>query len=174
MGGKHKTKVDRGICFRINCGEPVYLDGMCVDHHAEKDQVSRLAHVTKGQPTHPDLLPVQPKKVEWSDAGWAVWLPLVEAAPHQPCQSHPYDFFAEDQERGGAVQAKVRRARESCGRCLDRVACREFGIAHSRDHGVWGGTTPDERAAILRARGQVHVELHSSWHVEPVRRQEAS
>lgn len=174
MGGKHATKVQRGLCFRRECEEPVHADGMCVDHYAEKDQVSRLAHVSKDQPTHPDLLPVQPKKVEWSEQGWAVWLPLVEAAPHQPCSMHPWDFFADDQERGGAAQAKVKRACESCRVCPDRVPCREFGIAHSRDHGVWGGTTPDERAAILRARGQVHVELHASWHVEPVRRREAS
>lgn len=47
-------------------------------------------------------------------------------------------------------------ARDLCGRCWRRDACLELALAcpHAQviGGGVWGGTTPTERRAILRSR----------------------
>ena len=47
----------------------------------------------------------------------------------------------------------------TCERCPLMVACREYGIAHE-EHGMWGGTTPPQRAKIRKQRRQVLVEPH--------------
>lgn len=164
MGGGHRTKVDRGLCWRPGCDNPIYANQQCSAHYQDERRRERLAAVGQGQPTHPDQLPVKPYKVLWkADGRWQAYIPLVEARHGQPCREHPEDFYPEDGDGPGANVPKVRRARASCAGCPDRVPCLEFGIAHSIEHGVWGGTTPDERRAMLRARGQVSVELHTSW-----------
>ena len=48
---------------------------------------------------------------------------------------------------------------DMCKRCPISNACREYAIAHE-GHGIWGGTLPDERAAIRRERKQIMVEPH--------------
>lgn len=46
---------------------------------------------------------------------------------------------------------------DKCMTCDFLLACREYGIAHE-DFGMWGATTPAERQAIRKARGQALVE----------------
>lgn len=41
-------------------------------------------------------------------------------------------------------------ARRVCARCVVRIECLEAGL--DQEHGMWGGTTPDERAALRRSR----------------------
>ena len=43
-------------------------------------------------------------------------------------------------------------ARAVCARCLVRAECREFALSSSETlaHGVWGGTSPQERKALRR------------------------
>ena len=49
--------------------------------------------------------------------------------------------------RAGAEAAKA-----ICQRCPARQPCLEWALSANEQHGVWGGTTPLERAAIRRAR----------------------
>lgn len=123
------------------------------------------------QPTHPDLLPVKPLRVEWGKGGWAAYIPLPAARDDQPCRDHPEDFFAEEGDRALASSEKWKRAMVSCMACPSRVPCAEYGIAHSRDFGIWGGTTPKDRKRILQARGQVFVELHAAWGRDDMRKE---
>jgi WhiB family redox-sensing transcriptional regulator len=141
----------------------VYVDGLCQHHYWLQQQDALLAELSAHQPKHPDELPVRPRRVQWLRAGWAVWMPLPTAHDGQPCRQHPDDFFPAEHDRAGMTGMKVARARESCIACPDRVPCAEYGIAHSRDYGVWGGTTPEERRRILKIRGQVFVDLHGGW-----------
>ena len=46
-----------------------------------------------------------------------------------------------------------------CSRCPIVTACREYAIAHE-GYGIWGGTSPEERARVRRARKQIMVEPH--------------
>jgi len=47
----------------------------------------------------------------------------------------------------------ARRARRICDVCCVRLQCLEYAVDHRIAFGVWGGTTPKERRAIVRLRG---------------------
>jgi WhiB family redox-sensing transcriptional regulator len=54
--------------------------------------------------------------------------------------------------------AKTAREREAaakavCGGCPVRVQCLTYALEHGEEHGVWGGTSARERAAIRELRG---------------------
>lgn len=49
-------------------------------------------------------------------------------------------------------------AREFCRSCPVLEECREYAIERNIKHGIWGDTTPRERAAIRRARGLIDDE----------------
>jgi WhiB family transcriptional regulator, redox-sensing transcriptional regulator len=44
------------------------------------------------------------------------------------------------------------RARAICRRCPVRAECLSFALETVQDHGVWGGTSEDERRALRRNR----------------------
>ena len=45
----------------------------------------------------------------------------------------------------GPGQDEVTRAKEVCAACLVRRQCLQFALATRQAHGVWGGTTEEER-----------------------------
>ena len=51
----------------------------------------------------------------------------------------------------------ARAAKAVCMGCPVRQRCLDYAIAHNERHGVWGGTTPDERRVIRRSAGLVKV-----------------
>lgn len=57
-------------------------------------------------------------------------------------------FFADDM-RDTTAKARVDQARAICRVCPVRQACLDYALATSA-WGVWGGTTRDQRAAILK------------------------
>lgn len=50
----------------------------------------------------------------------------------------------------GARQAA--EAQRICARCRVRRECLEFAIDIHETHGIWGGTTPEERVRVRRQR----------------------
>jgi WhiB family redox-sensing transcriptional regulator len=62
------------------------------------------------------------------------------------------ELFFPLSERGQAI-TQIARAKRICAGCRVRLACLEFALASGEAHGVWGGTTEDERARI-RARNR--------------------
>lgn len=50
----------------------------------------------------------------------------------------------------GASQAA--RAQRICERCRVRRQCLEFAMTSGQAHGIWGGTTPEERIRVRRQR----------------------
>lgn len=42
----------------------------------------------------------------------------------------------------------------TCGECEVRQACLDYALSIKEDEGIWGGTTPKDRRAILRARSK--------------------
>ena len=62
----------------------------------------------------------------------------------------------------GARQAA--KAQRICGRCTVRRECLEFAMNSREVHGIWGGTTPEERVrarrqrAAARRRGRLREE----------------
>lgn len=61
-----------------------------------------------------------------------------------PCrQKDPELWFADD----GPQQAV---AKKDCQLCRVRIPCLKEGLQpHNIEFGIWGGTTPEERAALL-------------------------
>ena len=59
-------------------------------------------------------------------------------------------FYSPHGERGTALMRRVRQAQRLCAACEVRVECAEFALAIGERHGVWGGTTHDDRVALLR------------------------
>jgi WhiB family transcriptional regulator, redox-sensing transcriptional regulator len=53
---------------------------------------------------------------------------------------------------GGAASAQVSRALRICGDCRVRQECLDFAMRTREQVGIWGGTTPEERLRVLRAR----------------------
>ena len=54
----------------------------------------------------------------------------------------------------GAGQRQEEKARAFCGRCQVRPQCLAFALATRQAHGVWGGTTEDERRRLRQAEHQ--------------------
>jgi WhiB family transcriptional regulator, redox-sensing transcriptional regulator len=68
------------------------------------------------------------------------------------CQAAPELFFPV--AMGGAGLAEITRAKAVCSRCPVRRQCLDYAIETGQSHGVWGGTTVDERRAIARRRAR--------------------
>jgi WhiB family transcriptional regulator, redox-sensing transcriptional regulator len=78
-------------------------------------------------------------------AGIAEWWELAA------CQSaDPELFFPVVAVGGGAV--RVSRAKAICARCAIRRQCLDYALVSAEPHGIWGGTTEDERRAIAAHR----------------------
>jgi WhiB family redox-sensing transcriptional regulator len=58
-------------------------------------------------------------------------------------------FFHPEGERGRARAAREIAAKAVCARCPVIRQCYEAALAAHEPYGVWGGTTEEERAAIL-------------------------
>lgn len=65
-----------------------------------------------------------------------------------PCQADPELMFPVAEPGTDAYDEQVVRARAVCARCPVRVACREYAVETGAPYGIWGGTTPKERAQL--------------------------
>jgi WhiB family redox-sensing transcriptional regulator len=50
----------------------------------------------------------------------------------------------------GPARDEIARAKAVCAGCRVRRQCLQFALATSQMHGVWGGTTEDERLPLVR------------------------
>jgi WhiB family redox-sensing transcriptional regulator len=55
---------------------------------------------------------------------------------------------------GSAASKQVERAMRICAGCTVRQQCLDFAIRSGEKDGIWGGTTPDERIRVRRARNR--------------------
>ncbi len=76
------------------------------------------------------------------------------------CQTaDPELFFPVAGGRAGV--ADIARAKAVCAACLVREQCLDYAVETGQAHGVWGGTTVDERRAIA-ARRRRHLARRAS------------
>jgi WhiB family transcriptional regulator, redox-sensing transcriptional regulator len=52
----------------------------------------------------------------------------------------------------GLARSQVAEARAVCERCAVRRQCLEFALRTGETHGIWGGTTPEERRRARRRK----------------------
>lgn len=67
-----------------------------------------------------------------------------------PCYGQAAIFFPDDNDGNGAYA----RAKQLCALCPIRVQCADTALENREPYGVWGGTTPAERARIIRKAGR--------------------
>jgi WhiB family transcriptional regulator, redox-sensing transcriptional regulator len=51
----------------------------------------------------------------------------------------------------GASTAQIEQARRICAGCLVRRECLDYAMANGENHGIWGGTTPEDRTRARRS-----------------------
>jgi WhiB family transcriptional regulator, redox-sensing transcriptional regulator len=66
------------------------------------------------------------------------------------CLSADPDLFFPLSSSGPAEQ--IARAKAVCARCQVRSECLEFALTHDQTHGIWGGTTVEDRQRLRRRR----------------------
>lgn len=66
--------------------------------------------------------------------------------PESPlcAESDPELFFVEDKH--STVQ--IKKAKEICFKCVERVACRTYALKADERYGIWGGLSEKERRVI--------------------------
>ena len=60
------------------------------------------------------------------------------------CLSADPDLFFPISATGPAVK-QIAQAKAICAACQVRLECLEFALSHDLVHGIWGGTTPEDR-----------------------------
>jgi WhiB family redox-sensing transcriptional regulator len=63
-------------------------------------------------------------------------------------------FFPNDEK-----PEHISRAMAYCATCCVRLECLDYAINNRIDHGIWGGTTAQERRRILRNRAVTRTQL---------------
>ena len=59
----------------------------------------------------------------------------------------------------GPGQEDIAQAKAVCARCPVRKQCLQFALATHQVHGVWGGTTEEERRLQMQAQPTVPAQL---------------
>jgi WhiB family transcriptional regulator, redox-sensing transcriptional regulator len=67
------------------------------------------------------------------------------------CLSADPDLFFPISSTGPA-EKQVARAKMICAGCAVRQECLEYAVTHDQLHGIWGGTTPQDRQRERRRK----------------------
>jgi WhiB family redox-sensing transcriptional regulator len=62
---------------------------------------------------------------------------------------------------GSAADGQISSALRVCAGCTVRQQCLDFAMTTGEAHGIWGGTTPDERIRARRRATRRRKELQS-------------
>ena len=52
----------------------------------------------------------------------------------------------------GPAERQIARAKVICAGCPVRIQCLDFALTHDQTHGIWGGTTAEDRQRDRRRR----------------------
>ena len=72
-------------------------------------------------------------------------LSAIYAAGTVPCESYPELFFPEDIPEPEVRHQATVIAKAMCSSCPVKITCFEYALETDQRHGIWGGTSPDER-----------------------------
>ena len=86
---------------------------------------------TRGQPRPGAAAPMLPRPPAWMSHGLCT-------------RADPDAWFPEKGHKDLA-----RAATRVCARCPVRRLCLAYALANREQHGIWGGTTPRQRRALL-------------------------
>lgn len=69
------------------------------------------------------------------------------------CKDTDPDLFYPVGTTGLALE-QIENAKAVCRGCIAQLACLEYALANNEEHGIWGGTSEEERRAIRRKRAK--------------------
>ncbi|MGW4639100.1 WhiB family transcriptional regulator [Sphaerisporangium sp. NPDC004334] len=75
-------------------------------------------------------------------------IPAVSWLRRAACRGEDPELFFPISAKGPGY-AQHERAKAVCRRCPVRNACLDYAVRTGQEHGIWGGTDPDERRASL-------------------------
>ena len=73
------------------------------------------------------------------------FLKLINDQGGVPCEKLPAAFFPEDIVDPDLRQASTKMAKALCKTCPIIESCFTYALETNQRHGIWGGTTPEER-----------------------------
>ena len=73
------------------------------------------------------------------------------------CQGMDTDMFYPDAERRARADTASATAYRTCRRCLVRQVCLEYALETDQRHGIWGGTSPEQRLRLRTFGGDIPV-----------------
>lgn len=73
------------------------------------------------------------------------------------CLDEDPELFFPVGQRGLQVLLQVEEAKAVCRRCDVREECLTWSIASGQEHGVWGGTSEEERRSIRRRAARTRL-----------------
>jgi hypothetical protein len=79
------------------------------------------------------------------DTPFIEFLRVVHKAGRVPCEGRENLFFPEDYPDPKMRKLIAMTAKELCDSCPINRECFEYALESNQRHGVWGGTTPNER-----------------------------
>ena len=83
-------------------------------------------------------------------AFFAALAPVADDWRHRAaCRDEDPELFFPIGTDGPAL-AQVEQAKAVCRRCHVQADCLQWSLDAREQHGIWGGTTPQERAELLR------------------------
>jgi WhiB family transcriptional regulator, redox-sensing transcriptional regulator len=82
------------------------------------------------------------------------------------CLSADPDLFFPIATTGSSAGRQITEARRVCAGCQVRQKCLDFAMRNGETHGIWGGTTPEERVSARQQRLRRHG-ARTSWQQAP-------
>ncbi|MFC6085249.1 WhiB family transcriptional regulator [Sphaerisporangium aureirubrum] len=82
-------------------------------------------------------------------------LPAVSWLRRAACRTEDPELFFPISATGPG-QAQQDRAKAVCARCPVRPACLDYALTTGQEHGIWGGTAPEERRPTPNRRTPLH------------------
>ena len=91
-----------------------------------------------------------PERGQRADESWTTWL-ITRGywRSAAACRSADPDLFFPISDSGPARE-QTAEAKAICATCRVRRECLAFALRTGQVHGIWGGTTEDERATARR------------------------
>ncbi len=83
---------------------------------------------------------------QWYDEFYAV---LMKSGVIPNCTNDP-DGMYPDTKNQTQLYAEIRRAKKACRECPLLDACATYALIAHEKEGIWGGTTPNERAGLRK------------------------
>jgi hypothetical protein len=79
------------------------------------------------------------------EQGYWLFIRKIQSASPVPCEEHPDFFYPEDYPEAKLRAVVTAYAKRLCKTCPVQKDCFTYAVESGQKHGIWGGTSPNER-----------------------------